>query len=125
MNNLIHYCMFNLGDNGSEGDVESDGLDDFYESEYEMEGNTSNLDDFEFDQNVDSTIECVGVEENANEPVGNEPVAGDEPFVNSWERNLDERNLSDDASLKDSDSDEGVSGLFLGLVLIWKNLILS
>jgi len=55
MNNLIHYCMFNLGDNGSEGDVESYGLDDFYESEYEMEGNTSNLDDFEFDQNVDST----------------------------------------------------------------------
>nr|GLL19568.1 uncharacterized protein LOC109191245 [Ipomoea trifida] len=70
-----------VGDNGSEGDVESDGSDDFSESEYEMEGNTSNIDDLEFDQNVDSTVEFGGV---ANEPVGNEPVAGDEPFVNSW-----------------------------------------
>nr|GMC69115.1 retrotransposable element [Ipomoea batatas] len=77
--------IFDVGDNGSEGDVESDvesdGSDDFSESEYEMEGNTSNIDDLEFDQNVDSTVEFGGV---ANEPVGNEPVAGDEPFVNSW-----------------------------------------
>nr|GMC46797.1 uncharacterized protein LOC109190937 [Ipomoea batatas] len=46
------------------------GQMNFYESEYEMESNTSNLDDFEFDKNVDSTIEFGGVEENANEPVG-------------------------------------------------------
>nr|GMC71428.1 uncharacterized protein LOC109191245 [Ipomoea batatas] len=68
------------GDNGSESDVESDvesdGSDDFSESEYEMEGNISNIDDLEFDQNVVSTVEFGGV--------ANEPVAGDEPFVNSW-----------------------------------------
>ncbi|XP_019178180.1 PREDICTED: uncharacterized protein LOC109173406 [Ipomoea nil] len=45
--------------------------------------------------NVDSTVEFGGVEGISSEPVG----------VNSWERNLDEPNLSDDASLKDSDSD--------------------
>nr|GMC86963.1 uncharacterized protein LOC109191245 [Ipomoea batatas] len=78
---LRSHLALQAGDNGSEGDVESDGSDDFSESEYEMEGNTSNIDDLEFDQNVDSTVEFGGV---ANEPVGNEPVAGDEPFVNSW-----------------------------------------
>nr|GLL16343.1 uncharacterized protein LOC109191245 [Ipomoea trifida] len=58
----LQHDYASRGDNGSEGDVESDG--------YEMESNTSNLDDFEFDKNVDSTIEFGGVEENANEPVG-------------------------------------------------------
>ncbi|XP_019197374.1 PREDICTED: uncharacterized protein LOC109191245 [Ipomoea nil] len=79
------------GDNGSDGDAESDDTD----SEYEIDGNISNIDDFEFDQNVDSTVEFGGVEGISSEPVG----------VNSWERNLDEPNLSDDTSLKDSDSD--------------------
>nr|GMD04216.1 uncharacterized protein LOC109191245 [Ipomoea batatas] len=83
-------------DNSSEGDVENDGQsEDYSDSEYEMDNTTSNRDDFDFNQNVDPTIEYGGVECNSNEPIGQK----------SCERNLDEPNLSNEASLKDSNCD--------------------
>nr|GMD01536.1 uncharacterized protein LOC109191245 [Ipomoea batatas] len=83
-------------DKGTEGDAENDGQsEDCSDSEYGMDNTTLNRDDFDFDQNVGPTIEYSGVEINYNEPTGEK----------SWERNLDEPNLSDEASLKDSDSD--------------------
>nr|GLL37389.1 uncharacterized protein LOC109188831 [Ipomoea trifida] len=57
-------------DKGTEGDAENDGQsEDCSDSEYEMDNTTSNRDDFDFDQNVDPTIEYGGVEINYNEPI--------------------------------------------------------